>query len=57
MKKESQFTCLFLSLFVGTKFSIHCYYILNALSMTDTQEKNQQFLLMIYLNFFDFQNF
>lgn len=57
MKKENQFTCLSLSLFVRTEFSIHDHYILNALSMTDTQEKKQQFILMICLNFFDFQKF
>lgn len=38
MKKENQFTCLFLGLFVMIEFSIH--YSLNALNKTDTQEKN-----------------
>lgn len=38
MKKENQFTCLFLGLFVRIEFSIH--YNLNALNKTDTQEKN-----------------
>lgn len=49
MKKENRFTCLFLSLLGKIEFSIHYNYVLNALSMTDTQEKTQQDVLMIHL--------
>lgn len=50
MKKENQFTRLFLSLLVKIKFSICYNYVLNALSMTDIQEKKQQDVSMIHFD-------
>lgn len=52
MKKENQFTHLFLSLLVKIEFSIHYNYVPNALSMTDIQEKKTAGCINDPLNFF-----